>query len=40
MVVEVPRLLMSTTGVSAVTVIDSSTVATFMPKVRFTFWPW
>ena len=39
MVVEVPTRLVSTTGVSAVTVTVSSTVATFMPKVRLAFWP-
>ena len=38
-VVAVPRRLMSTTGVSAVTVTDSSTAATFIGNVRFTFWP-
>ena len=38
-VVAVPRRFMSTTGVSAVTVTDSSMVATFMPNVRLTFWP-
>ena len=37
--VAVPLRLMSTIGVSAVTVTVSSTLATFMPKVRLTFWP-
>jgi hypothetical protein len=38
-VVAVPTRLVSTTGVSAVTVTSSACVATFKPKVRFTFWP-
>ena len=36
-VVEVPTLLVSTTGVSAVTVTVSSTEATFMANERLTF---
>jgi hypothetical protein len=38
-VVAVPTRLVSTTGVSAVTVTSSDWPATFMAKARLTFWP-